>query len=95
MLADNGHRVPDAVYEEARREFSDDELIALTMADVTINTWKRLIYALRTVAGTYQPHDQVHKQLRADGARWLASSHFRTASTPYSHFPRSVHCQGG
>ena len=48
-------RVPDAVYEEVRRQFSDDELLALTMAVITINAWNRLNVALRTVAGTYQP----------------------------------------
>jgi AhpD family alkylhydroperoxidase len=48
-------RVPDAVYEEVRRHFSDDEVLALTMAVVTINAFNRLNVALRTVPGTYQP----------------------------------------
>jgi AhpD family alkylhydroperoxidase len=48
-------RVPDAVYEEVREHFSDDELLALTMAVATINAWNRLNVALRTVPGTYQP----------------------------------------
>jgi AhpD family alkylhydroperoxidase len=48
-------RVPGAVYEEVRREFNDDELLALTMAVITINAWNRLNVALRTVPGTYQP----------------------------------------
>jgi AhpD family alkylhydroperoxidase len=48
-------RVPDAVYEEVRLEFSDDELLALTMAVVTINAFNRLNVALRTVPGAYQP----------------------------------------
>jgi AhpD family alkylhydroperoxidase len=48
-------RVPDAVYAEARRRFSDDELLALTMAVVTINAVNRLNAALRTVPGAYQP----------------------------------------
>jgi AhpD family alkylhydroperoxidase len=48
-------RVPDTVYEEVRRQFSDDELLALTMAVVTINAFNRLNVALRTVPGTYQP----------------------------------------
>jgi hypothetical protein len=47
--------VPDAVYEEVRRQFSDDELLALTMSVVTINAFNRLNVALRTVPGTYQP----------------------------------------
>ncbi len=48
-------RVPDAVYEEVRRQFGDDELLALTMAVIAINAWNRLNVALRTVPGTYQP----------------------------------------
>jgi len=48
-------RVPDAVYKEARRQFGDDELLALTMAVMTINAFNRLNVALRTVPGTYQP----------------------------------------
>src|ERR1700756_5469368 len=35
-LVTEGH-VPDAVYEEVRRHFSDEELVNLTMAIVTIN----------------------------------------------------------
>jgi AhpD family alkylhydroperoxidase len=63
LIADS--RVPDAVYEEVRTSFSDDELVALTMAVVTINGFNRLNIALRTVPGTYQPHDPAHEQLRA------------------------------
>ncbi len=48
-------RVPDAAYEEVRRQFGDDELLALTMAVITINAFNRLNVALRTVPGTYQP----------------------------------------
>jgi AhpD family alkylhydroperoxidase len=48
-------RVPDAVYEEVRRQFSDDELPALTMSVITINAFNRLNVALWTVPGTYQP----------------------------------------
>jgi AhpD family alkylhydroperoxidase len=48
-------RVPDTVYEEVRRQFSDDELLALTMCVITINAFNRLNVALRTVPGTYQP----------------------------------------
>jgi AhpD family alkylhydroperoxidase len=52
-----GH-VPDAVYEQARRQFSEEELVNLTLAVATINSWNRLSIALRTVAGAYQPHHQ-------------------------------------
>jgi AhpD family alkylhydroperoxidase len=49
-----GH-VPDEVYEFARKEFSEEELIDLTLAVTTINAWNRLSIAFRTEAGTYQP----------------------------------------
>jgi AhpD family alkylhydroperoxidase len=50
-----GEHVPDAVYEEVRRHFSDEELVNLTLAVVTINGWNRLSIAFRAVPGAYQP----------------------------------------
>ena len=50
-----GHDVPDAVYEEARRHFGEEELAFLTLAVVAINGWNRLNVAFRTPAGNYQP----------------------------------------
>jgi len=47
--------VPDELYDEARRHFSEEELVNLTMAVVAINSWNRLIVSFRTVPGTYQP----------------------------------------
>lgn len=47
--------VPDAVYEEVQQHFSDDEIIALTMAVVAINSYNRLNVALRHAPGSYQP----------------------------------------
>ncbi len=49
----DGH-VPDEVYEQARRSFSEQELIDLTLAVASINTWNRLNIAFRTVPGSYQ-----------------------------------------
>jgi AhpD family alkylhydroperoxidase len=49
------HEVPDEVYEQARRVFSEKELVALNMAVVSINGWNRMNIAFRTVAGSYQP----------------------------------------
>lgn len=48
-------QVPDDVYEEARKEFSEEELIDLTLAITAINTWNRFNVAFRTTAGNYQP----------------------------------------
>ncbi len=47
--------VSDAVYDAARKEFSDQELIDLTMVVLSINNWNRLNVAFRTEAGGYQP----------------------------------------
>lgn len=49
----NGH-VSDEVYNEARKQFSEEELVDLTFAVTTINTWNRLNIAFRTPAGTYE-----------------------------------------
>ena len=53
-LVAEGH-VPDAVYEQVRQQFSEQELVNLTMAIVTINGWNRLLIAFRAVPGGYQP----------------------------------------
>jgi len=47
--------VPDDVYEQAREQFSEEELANLTLAIVAINGWNRLAISFRTVPGTYQP----------------------------------------
>ena len=47
--------VPDAVYEEARRQFSEKEIVDLTFVASTINAWNRLAIALRAVPGHYRP----------------------------------------
>ena len=47
--------VPDAVYEETRQRFSEEEMVNLTMAIVAINGWNRLSIAFRAVPGDYQP----------------------------------------
>jgi len=47
--------VPDEVYEEARSQFSEEELIDLTVAVTLINTYNRLNIAFKTPAGDYQP----------------------------------------
>jgi AhpD family alkylhydroperoxidase len=50
-----GGQVPDDVYEEASRQFSETELIDLTIASITINSYNRINIAFRTEAGGYQP----------------------------------------
>ena len=55
-----GEHVPDAVYEHAREQFSEKELVDLTLAIVAINGWNRLSIAFRTVPGGYQPRTAAH-----------------------------------
>ncbi len=47
--------VPDEVYEEAKKHFSEKELSDLTVAVAAINVWNRLNIAARTMPGSYQP----------------------------------------
>ncbi len=53
LIAETG--IPDEVYEQARQEFSEKELVDLTLAIIAINGWNRLAVGFRTVPGTYQP----------------------------------------
>jgi AhpD family alkylhydroperoxidase len=50
---------PDDVYEEVRKSFSEDELVHLTLAIATINSWNRLCISFRVVPGSYQPAQPV------------------------------------
>ena len=43
----------DDVYERVREQFSEDELVHLSLAIVSINGWNRLNIAARTVPGDY------------------------------------------
>jgi AhpD family alkylhydroperoxidase len=47
--------VPDVVYEEARKQFSDEDLVKLTLAIVAINGWNRFSIAFRAEPGHYKP----------------------------------------
>jgi AhpD family alkylhydroperoxidase len=47
--------VPDDVYEQARQQFTEEELANLTLAIVAINGNNRINIAFRTVPGGYQP----------------------------------------
>lgn len=60
-----GH-VPDSVYEHARRNFSEKELVDLTLAIVAINGWNRLAISFRTVPGSYNPGQRKAGERGAD-----------------------------
>ncbi len=54
-MIDQGH-VPDEVYESARQQFSEKELVDLTLAVISVNGGIRLATSFRTVPGSYQIH---------------------------------------
>lgn len=47
-------RVPDEVYADAESQFTDEELIDLTMIITTINTWNRINISFPNDVGSYQ-----------------------------------------
>ncbi len=53
---------PDEVYKDVRKEFSEKELVDLTMVIIAINGWNRLAIGFRSVAGTYQPAKHDHQK---------------------------------
>jgi len=53
LIAERG--APDEVFEEVRKEFSEDELVNLTLAIVAINCWNRFSIGFRAEAGNYDP----------------------------------------
>ncbi len=46
--------VSDALYEEASQHFSDEELVNLMLAIVTINGWNRIAITFQSPVGNYQ-----------------------------------------
>lgn len=47
--------ISDELFEIVRKQFSEKELVDLTLAIVTINGWNRLAISFRSVPGHYQP----------------------------------------
>jgi AhpD family alkylhydroperoxidase len=47
--------VPDDVFDEVRRHFTDAEIVDLTMVVITINGWNRIAIAFRVPVGSYVP----------------------------------------
>jgi len=46
--------VPDEVFEQVKKQFSDKEIVDLTIVAAMINFWNRIAIPLRVVPGTYQ-----------------------------------------
>jgi AhpD family alkylhydroperoxidase len=51
-LVTEGH-VSDALFDRVRAQFTEDQIVHLTLAIVAINGWNRLNVAARTVPGGY------------------------------------------
>ena len=51
-LADND--IPDTLYDEVREQFTDKEMVDLSLAIVAINGWNRLAKPFRVPSGTYR-----------------------------------------
>ena len=59
-LVTEGH-VADDVYAAAHKQFSDAELVNLTLAITVINSWNRMNIAFRVPAGGYRAPAKVRK----------------------------------
>ena len=57
--------VPDELYNSVREQFSEEELVKLSLAVIAINGWNRLAIPFRSVPGSYQ----VQKQPEAAATR--------------------------
>ncbi len=66
---------PDDVYERVARAFSQEEVVALTLAIVTINGWNRFAVGLRSPVGSYQPAPSAGRREGDHGAAGAAATH--------------------
>ncbi|AMV27175.1 Carboxymuconolactone decarboxylase family protein [Gemmata sp. SH-PL17] len=60
--------VPDETFTEARKHFTEKELVDLTWAVISINGWNRLAISFRAVPGTYKPHLRAQMAATITGA---------------------------
>ena len=71
LVAERG--APDDVFEEVRKEFSDEELVGLSLAIVAINSWNRLMIGFQADVGHYQAGD-AEKMRKGMRERAMASA---------------------
>jgi len=62
-IGDGG--VPDDVFASAREQFTEAELVNLTMAVIAINAWNRLAITFHADVGSYQPQPRSESVARA------------------------------
>ena len=55
QLPAHDQSVPDALYEEARAQFDEKELVDLTLLVTLINSWNRINIAAQPEVGDYKP----------------------------------------
>jgi len=67
LIATN--HVPDDLYERVRQQFSEEEVVALTLLVVSINAWNRIAISMRVVPGSY------HVPAHAAAAQPTAAQH--------------------
>lgn len=61
-------QVPDEVYNQVKKHFTEKELADLTLAVIAINSWNRLAISFRTPPGSYQPdHPVTYRNLANKG----------------------------
>lgn len=65
-LSDRSDPVPDEIWDEAKRHYTDDALAALVLAIATINVWNRLNVATRQVAGEWIKSEQARQGLKKE-----------------------------
>lgn len=53
-LPGGGELVPDEIFDQARDQFTETEMIELTMAVITINSYNRINLAFDAPVGSYQ-----------------------------------------
>lgn len=53
-----GKDIPDDLYARVRTQFSEQEIVLLTLAVVQINAYNRFAISFRPLVGSYQPQQQ-------------------------------------
>lgn len=53
------HQVNDETYNRLLSFYSEKEVVDITLAIISINSWNRLAISFKTVAGTYMPNSPV------------------------------------
>ncbi len=65
----NEQQVPDEVYDRATKQFSEKELVDLTLAVIAINSWNRLSISFHTPIGSYHRNSPVTIRKAAESMR--------------------------